>query len=647
MVVGGVLSLSNFFQAVSVSNGGSLQVGGLALGGVFNSVNVDSTSSLQIGAAGHAVAGEILISSGASLSQTGNAEGLSADVIENDGTVTGALNLSLIANNTLINTGTITGSVDVGAQNVLTNSGRILLSGDGLSAASIQNTGVISATGYVSISGAVTGTGEIDIDSTVSGSAALTIGSADIAAGQTIKMTGAASSLQLDTTSTVEAKITGFGIGDTIQVSTALTSATYAGTALSLFNGSTLVETLTIGAGYGAAHFTVAFDGNNSTITTDSNAVIAVGQTYTLTKKADAFTGGAGNDTFVAAANTLNAKDVIDGGAGSNTLALVGGGKFDLGVPQTLAHIQTLSVVEGAGDAMQAITLRSGLSLTVNVGAAVAPTKRSNGDHLTRAHEMEGECDGQGGDDNDGKGRVGVRLIGGADSSVVNLGAGVDVVTLGSATETINGGGGDALIHATAATAGALITGGAGSTTLDVTGGGAVSLNAGDSAIDLVSLDKANAAYSFTANAQAGLVIEDDSKGFDTLRAGGAGQTLTGGAAGKLIMIGSAAGGDTFRNTAQLFNGDTVGAFSAPNDVLDITDLRSSKISKATFVENSAGTAGTLTLVSENMSVKVALLGQFMAAGFSGTAAQAGFAIGSDGANGTNVTYHPVLATGH
>ena len=647
VVVGGLLSLSNFFQGANVRNGGSLQVGGLVLGSIFNSVNVDSSSSLQVGAGGHVVAGEILISSGASVIQTGFADGLSADVIENDGTITSNSNLSLSANNTIINTGAITGSASLGAQNVLTNSGRILLSGGGINATSIQNTGVIGATGYIGLSGAVTGAGEIDIDSSVSGSATVSVYATDIAAGQTIKMTGSASSLQLNAGSTVEAAITGFGIGDTLTVSTALTTATWAGTTLSLFNGSTLVETLTIGAGYGAAHFTVAFDGNNSTITTDSNAVIAVGKTYTLTKKTDAFTGGAGNDTFVAAANTLSAKDVIDGGAGANALSLVGGGKFDLTLPQTLAHIQTLNAVEGVADAMQTITLRSGLNVTVNVGAAIAPKKRSDGDHLARAHEMEGECDGAGGDDNDGKGRVGIRLIGSADSSVFNLGAGVDVVTLGSATETVNGGTGDALIHATAATAGALITGGGGSTTLDVTGGGAVTMNAGDSAIDLVSLDKSNSAYSFTASAQAGLVIEDNSNGLDTIRAGGAGQILTGGAAGKLTMIGSAAGGDTFRNTAQLFNGDTVGGFTAPGDVLDITDLRSSKISKATFVENSAGTAGTLTLVSGSMSVKVALLGQFMAAGFSGTAAQAGFAIGSDGGNGTNVTYHPVLAPGH
>ncbi len=645
MVVGGTLSLASFGQGAIVSNGGSLQVGGLVLGGFLNSVSVDSTSSLQVGAGGHVVAGELLVTSGTSVGISGVAQNLTADQLENDGTITSASGSSLSANNTLVNKGTVSGNASLSAQTVLTNSGQILLNGGGLYAASIQNTGVIGTTGYIGLSGAVTGTGEIDIDSSASGSATLSIYATDIAAGETIKMTGAASSLQLNAGSTIEAAITGFGIGDTITVATALTSATYAGTTLSLFNGSTLVETLTIGAGYSAAHFAVAFDGYTSTITTDSNAVVAVGKTYTLTKKADVFTGGAGNDTFVAAAGTLNAKDVIDGGAGTNTLSLVGGGKFDLRAPQTLANIQTLSVVEGAGDAMQTITLRSGLSLTVNVGAAIA-VKRSAGDHLARAHEMEGECDGQGGDDNDSQGRASIRLIGGADSSVFNLGAGVDVVTLGSATETVHGGAGDALIHATAATAGALITGGAGSTTLDVTGGGAVTLAAGDAAIDLVSLDKASAAYSFTANAQAGLTVEDDSAGLDTLRAGGAGQTLTGGAAGKLTMIGSVAGGDTFRNTAHLFNGDTVGGFAAAGGVLDITDLRSNKISKATFVENSAGTGGTLTLAGDQ-SVKIALLGQFMAAGFSGTAVQAGFAIGSDGASGTNVTYHPVIAPGH
>ena len=53
---------------------------------------------------------------------------------------------------------------------------------------------------------------------------------------------------------------------------------------------------------------------------TNATTVVAPGQTFTLTTGADALTGTANNDVFVATGTTLNAGDVIDGSGGSDLL---------------------------------------------------------------------------------------------------------------------------------------------------------------------------------------------------------------------------------------------------------------------------------------------------------------------------------------
>ena len=202
------------------------------------------------------------------------------------------------------------------------------------------------------------------------------------------------------------------------------------------------------------------------------------------------------------------------------------------------------------------------------------------------------------------------------------------------------------MVYATAATAGALLHGGSGGLAVVFSGGGAITLNAADTGVTAVTLGAATSAYTFTAIAQAGLTIKDASTTADTIIAGGTRQTLTGGAAGQLTMVGAATGGDTFRDTAALFNGDTIKGFTSPGDIIDVTDLNAATLT-ATFTENAAGTAGKLALSDGVHSTSITLFGQFMAAGFSGTAAAAGFTATADGASGTNIAYQPVVAPPH
>jgi hypothetical protein len=90
--------------------------------------------------------------------------------------------------------------------------------------------------------------------------------------------------------------------------------------------------------------------------------------------------------------------------------------------------------------------------------------------------------------------------------------------------------------------------------------------------------------------------------------------------------------------TSAQFNGATVPNFSTHGSAIDITDLNSSALT-ATFVENGAGTSGQLSLSDGVHSLTVNLVGQLAAAGFSGSAASAGFALISDGHSGTDITW--------
>jgi hypothetical protein len=122
----------------------------------------------------------------------------------------------------------------------------------------------------------------------------------------------------------------------------------------------------------------------------------------------------------------------------------------------------------------------------------------------------------------------------------------------------------------------------------------------------------------------------------DTLAAGGSGQTLTGGGPGKVAFVGSAAGGDTFRNISALFNGDSVANFINAGNVIDLTDVNHASVSLG-FTENPAMTQGTLTVTDGTHSAAITLFGQFMAIGFH-TAPD-----GPGPTAGTNVTYQPPL----
>jgi hypothetical protein len=226
-----------------------------------------------------------------------------------------------------------------------------------------------------------------------------------------------------------------------------------------------------------------------------------------------------------------------------------------------------------------------------------------------------------------------ITINGATNNDVIQLGTGADSVTMGLG-ETLYGGSGNDTIFVTAATISDQIDGGTGSSKLWFTGGGAITLGSNVTGIATAYLGAAAGGWSFTANAISGLVVQDASTAStDTLTAGGNNQTLTGGGAGKLTMIGATAAGSdtTFKDTAAAFNNDTIQNFMV-GDVIDITGLG--------FASQGTGAGQTsLGLSGGKLTVSVGGV-QKTAITLPGSYNLSNFTVNSDGGTGTSIGYH-------
>ena len=341
--------------------------------------------------------------------------------------------------------------------------------------------------------------------------------------------------------------------GDTVTVGDASQSVTFgAGDHTVLANAATsAVALFSHGTGHNVLELTGGGTFSLNPVDSDLTVQLDQASTLDLNQNGVGVQGSAGDDTIVAAYGDLTGASAIDGGAGSNTLALSGGGIFDLRAPASLTNIGTITATEGQGEYRSAdgtvnvanqepiIYLRDGLDATVDVASGAA---------LDSANPHPS----------------GVMIYGADNADVINLGSGTDVVHLGSAAETVNGGSGEDLIYADAATLGATIKGGGGTTLVYVTGGGTTAMAANATGVSEVLLlgpdsGQTQAAYDFSAGDQAGLVIEDGTTGGDTIRIGAASQT---------VLL---SGGD---HTVVTDTADSTAAMLAngPGDVLEVTD---------------------------------------------------------------------------
>jgi hypothetical protein len=355
------------------------------------------------------------------------------------------------------------------------------------------------------------------------------------------------------------------------------------------------------------------------------NVAPYAGSDVSLTTGADQVAGSPAPDRVLAANGTLSSGDSID--AGGHVLELVGPGQFDLTQPASLTNVGFLVAHEGQAGFIQdgggskpgtaqTVVLRDGLDLVMDVLDGTADPTNPNPETI---------------------------LIQGAhNADVINLGGGNDVVVVGDSAEAIHGGSGAATIRVTAATADAFVDGGtSGRSVLEVQGGGTVRMGSEITNIATVILDPSAVNYDFLANHSSGLVVDDESGGNDTLRAGGAGQVLTGGTPGHLTMFAALLGSTTFRDTCAEISGDQIVGLDGHGNVLDLTDLNPGSVT-GSFSVNQFGTVGTVQLTDGTHSASLQLLGQFAAAGFSGSLAAAGFSVAPDGSGGSNIS-HPAL----
>jgi autotransporter passenger strand-loop-strand repeat protein len=118
--------------------------------------------------------------------------------------------------------------------------------------------------------------------------------------------------------------------------------------------------------------------------------------------------------------------------------------------------------------------------------------------------------------------------------------------------------------------------------------------------------------------------------------AGATGTTVSNGGAEIVQSYGSATGTSVLSGGTIVFAGGAVSGLSLSSGAtIDLATLAFGSAAKASFVENGAHTAGTLTVTDGALKRTVTLFGQYAAAGFS---------LSKDAAGGTDIHYAPVSA---
>lgn len=191
-------------------------------------------------------------------------------------------------------------------------------------------------------------------------------------ADQTFALTAGADAVDEGATATFTLTTTGVAEGTAVAYTLSgidaadLASGALTGNAVVGADGTATISVVLAadGATEGAETLTVTLDGKTVSATTTVNDTSVLGQTFALTKGVDkgaAFTGGEGNDTFIAdfdfetaagtGSHTLGALDEIDGAGGVNTLAITNddgaAGAYTMAAAK-ITNIQNITI-KGAG----------------------------------------------------------------------------------------------------------------------------------------------------------------------------------------------------------------------------------------------------------------------------------------------------------
>ncbi|MGB9153392.1 MAG: choice-of-anchor D domain-containing protein [Alphaproteobacteria bacterium] len=294
--------------------------------------------------------------------------------------------------------------------------------------------------------------------------------------------------------------------------------------------------------------------------------------TVYLGSNAETVNGGSGTDTFYETSSTIGA--TIKGISGKNTLDITGGGIVTMG-----GNITGINTVN-----LEALCAQPNYVFTANNTANL----------------------------------------------VINGTSNADTITVGAASQTVNGEGGNDRIIASAANAGVLVNGGTGINTLEITGGGTAVMNAKDANINIVQLD---AATNLTLNSESSLTV-NGSTGNDTFIAGtGNNVTLNGGGGNDTYEFGANAenttinnavtGGKTANGTIEFLSGVTDEKLwfqrSGNNLEIDLLGTRDQITVAGWFGTNASAqvgsiTAGGLTLLDSQVAQLVTAMATYSSA---------------------------------
>ncbi|MDE8350033.1 MAG: hypothetical protein POG74_11220 [Acidocella sp.] len=369
---------------------------------------------------------------------------------------------------------------------------------------------------------------------------------------------------------------------------------------------------------------------------------------------------------------------VVGPKGGGGTLQLTGGGVFDLSTPDSITNIATINAQEGTGASAQTVYLTDGTKFAVNVQAdSNSLTPQTSGIVIYGAENADIITAGVGHDIvylagseslTGGSGVANVHITGDTANNVIGSGsgsinlvvdgggevklganvtkassvalstnthftanglaglqitgsaAGHDVITLGAASQCVVAGGANETIKASAAFAGASVSGLGANSTLEITSAGNVTLNAATN-VALIKMDapgqlQLNGMQFITAN---GMVAGD------TIMAGGINQTL-GSARGHDTLVGFTSGQDFFKGSAAGLNADMIKGFLA-SDTINVTNL---SFTNAVLKTSVSGGVTSLSLFSGGINTHINLAGVFGASGFK---------LASDGHGGTLITH--------
>ncbi|QEI05271.1 DUF4214 domain-containing protein [Pigmentiphaga aceris] len=308
--------------------------------------------------------------------------------------------------------------------------------------------------------------------------------------------------------------------------------------------------------------------------TTPSEPVApVVGQTYTLTTNDDRLTGTAGDDTFNAAAGTLQSADVLDGGAGTDTLNIFTA--FCSQIRPTLSNIEIVNVTSGSSGASTDLGGSTGITHVGFVNSTSAGTVRGVGNAALSVTNQNQQARFQ--DSTATALSMSFKTVGGdANRTTVNLSEAAATsytITTDSAHVNLNRTGTGASTGVTVAATGnnsLALSGNDASTvqTLTVTGTGSVNFS-GQQLSALTSVTAGDGGVTLNStNATANALSINTGAGIDTITANGASiNTLNTGAGNDVVTL----------NTGALASGATVNLGDG-NDIINLAQATDATI---------------------------------------------------------------------